>query len=337
MSDDSSEKHYDATPSRIQRAKREGNVARSQDAVSVAAFCGAIVAMIAVVSPLSNAFATSVRSAARNAIDGHAFALVALLASAPIAAAAACAVTCGVLQSGGVNAVAPSLKLERLSPADGLKRMFSREALVTAARAILAFAAATAVIVPAVATVVALAVRSHSFAASIAAAWSGAARVAFTACAVGAVFAGLDFAVVRAAWLKKLRMSFDDLKRDVKENDGDPQLRARRRSLHRELSKEAITRVKDAAFVLTNPAHIAIALEYRPPDVPVPRVLLRAADESARKIRALAHECGVPCIENVPLARGLFSATKPGDVIPQDYYVAVAEVVAALVKAGALA
>lgn len=336
MSEETSEKHYDATPSRIERAKREGNVARSQDAVSVAAFSCAIAATIAVIPSLSNAFADCLQRAARNESTPPTFASVAVLACIPIVASAVAAVACGVLQSGGITGVAPSWKFERLAPLEGVKRMLSRDALVTAIRAILAFAAAAAVVIPAIVSVVALAVRSHSFSASIAAAWSGAQHVAFAACAVGGIFAALDYAVVRAAWLKKLRMSFEDLKRDLKENDGDPQLRARRRSLHRSLSNEAISRVKEAAFVLTNPTRIAVALEYRPPDVPVPRVLLRAADEAAQKIREAAREHGVPCIENVPLARGLFAAAKPGDVIPQEYYVAVAEVVAALVKAGAL-
>jgi flagellar biosynthesis protein FlhB len=134
-----------------------------------------------------------------------------------------------------------------------------------------------------------------------------------------------------------MRMSFEELKRDQKENDGDPLARSRRRSMHRQLSRGSLRRVKDAAFVVTNPTHIAIALEYRPPGVPVPRVLVRAADESAARVRELAAAYRVPLVENVSLARALYASAKPGEYIPQETYLAVAEIVAALTKCGALA
>ncbi|HET9096293.1 MAG TPA: EscU/YscU/HrcU family type III secretion system export apparatus switch protein, partial [Candidatus Baltobacteraceae bacterium] len=105
----------------------------------------------------------------------------------------------------------------------------------------------------------------------------------------------------------------------------------------RQISRGSLRRVKDAAFVLSNPTHIAIALDYRPPEVPVPRVLVRAADAAAARVRELAGAYGVPLVENIPLARRLYAAARPGDFIPQETYLAVAEVVAALAKAGVLA
>ncbi|MBV9271575.1 MAG: EscU/YscU/HrcU family type III secretion system export apparatus switch protein, partial [Candidatus Eremiobacteraeota bacterium] len=135
MSDESAEKHYDPTPSRLERAKREGNVARSQDAVMVAAFGAAIVATLAVVPGLSSAAAVTFRDAAAQHIALNTYAQLAVLASSPIAAAAVAAIACASLQSGGVAFVAPSPKFERLAPAGGFKRMVSRETAVTALRA----------------------------------------------------------------------------------------------------------------------------------------------------------------------------------------------------------
>jgi flagellar biosynthesis protein FlhB len=88
--------------------------------------------------------------------------------------------------------------------------------------------------------------------------------------------------------------------------------------------------------VVANPTHVAIALDYRPPDVPVPRVLVRAADAAAAHIRELAARHGIPVVENVALARALYRDARAGDVIPHAHYVAVAEVVAALMRSGAI-
>jgi flagellar biosynthesis protein FlhB len=131
-------------------------------------------------------------------------------------------------------------------------------------------------------------------------------------------------------------MNLHELKRELKENDGDPASRARRKALHRSVIRGAISKVKDAAFVVVNPTHVAVALDYRPPDVPVPVVLVRAADEMALRVRDAAAKAGVPVIENVSLARALFAQTQVGQAIPHDYYVAVAEIVAALIRSGAL-
>jgi flagellar biosynthesis protein FlhB len=165
---------------------------------------------------------------------------------------------------------------------------------------------------------------------------AAAVRIVLSVIVVGALFAVFDVMIVRGRWRKKLRMNAYDLKRDNKESEGDPMLRGRRRMMHRSLNVGALVQVKNAAFVLTNPTHIAIALEYRPPDVPVPRVLVRAVDESAQRVRELAAASAVPVVENVALARELYALTKPGDEIPVESYVAVAEVVNALLKTGSL-
>jgi flagellar biosynthesis protein FlhB len=73
-----------------------------------------------------------------------------------------------------------------------------------------------------------------------------------------------------------------------------------------------------------------MALEYRPPEVPVPRVLVRAADDAAARVRELARAYRIPLVENVALARRLYGLCAPGEFIPQETYIAVAEIVAAL-------
>jgi flagellar biosynthesis protein FlhB len=132
-------------------------------------------------------------------------------------------------------------------------------------------------------------------------------------------------------------MSFDEIKRDMRESEGDPHLKGKRRQTQRARARGSIGRVKDAAFVITNPTHVAIALEYEPPAVPVPRVLVRAIDEGAQEVKRVARAAGVPIVENVALARALLATTDVGDFIPPDAYAAVAAIVAALVREKVLA
>ena len=151
-----------------------------------------------------------------------------------------------------------------------------------------------------------------------------------SALAVAALFGVGDVLLERAKWRRRLRMTFDELKRDHKQSEGDPLLRGRRRHAHRALVRGSIGRVAEAAFVVTNPTHVAIALEYRPPDVAVPRVIVRAVGEGALEVKARARELRVPIVEDVPLARALLATTRVGEFIAPGLYGAVAALVATL-------
>jgi flagellar biosynthetic protein FlhB len=325
-------KQFEPTQSRLDRAKREGDVARSQELANVTAFAGALVVAACVAPVLGNAMRAMLFAAAsgRSSIASTTSVVVSMLV--PGAAAACAATLCGFLQSGGLRLIAVTLKFERLSPAENLKRMFSREAAVTIARATVAFLCAGGAILPAFLGIYGAALHAGGISGVAFAAWTGAVRVAAVACAIGGAFALADYAFQFARWRARLRMSFEEMKRDQKEHEGDPLARSRRRSLHRQISRGSLRRVKDAAFVITNPTHIAIALEYRPPGVPVPRVLVRAADESAARVRELAGLYHIPLVENVALARRLYATAEPGQYIPHETYVAVAEIVAALLS-----
>ena len=129
---------------------------------------------------------------------------------------------------------------------------------------------------------------------------------------------------------------FEERKREAKEQDGDPIAQSRRRSLHRALSRSDRQRIKDASFVVVNPTHVAVALEYRPPPCRCRVVLVqrRRRAGAARSRVGAAHR--IPIVENVPLARALYRDAKAGVPSHTRHYVAVAEVVAALVRSEAL-
>lgn len=329
---DSAEKPFEPTARRIAKAQREGNVARSSELAANLAFAAAS-STVAAIAPLFVA-------AARNALVAGASGRAAL-ASASILAyaclcvgAAALAGTLGNLaQNGGLAGATIALKFERLNPIEGIKRILSRETLAHSLRAAFAFACASSAMAPFVVWSAAASLQASAPGDVAATAWTASREVAVAACTVGFCFAVAEHAAARRGWLRKLRMSFEERKREAKEEEGDAIARGRRRSLHRALLRSGMGRLREAAFVVANPQHVAVALEYRPPKVPVPRVLVRAADEAALAVRATAKRYGIPIVENVALARALFAEVRTGDSILPVHYVAVAEVVAALSRA----
>lgn len=333
---ESSEKPFEATARRIARAQREGNVARAGELAANLSFAAAGLTVMATAPPLA--------AAARNAISAGTIgrispASAAVLGTALlVVAAAALAGAFGtLLQNGGSAALSLAVKLERLNPVDGIKRILSRETLAHSLRAALAFGCASAAMAPFLTWAASASVQASGLDAIAATGWSAARAVAVAACTVGCCFAIAEYGAARRSWLRKLRMSFEERKREAKEEEGDATARGRRRALHRALLRSGMRRLKDASFVVANPQHVAVALEYRPPDIAVPRVLVRAADAAAIEVRAAAARRGIPIVENVILARALFRDGRAGEPIPHAHYVAVAEVVAALLRTRSLA
>jgi type III secretion protein U len=327
-------KPFEPTPTWIAKAKRQGNVARSQELCGICSLLLGSLAIAAFVPVFGGVTADWI---SRSATDGsiHVESAVPLIAivTAVLLIAGAGGVTASILQERPFF-IFPKPKAERLNPKEGVKRMFSREAAVAAARAVLALALATGALVPTAREVFArgAAVSPPIFLVTLAT--SSAGRIVFAVLLVGGVFAIGDVILVRQRWRKKLRMNAHELKRDMRESEGDPRQKFKRRSMHRTIGRGSLGGVRKAAFVVTNPTHIAIALEYRPPEVAVPRVLVRAADETAQRVRELAAARGIPLVENVPLARELYALTEPGEEIPIETYIAVAEIVNALKKRG---
>ena len=333
---DASEKPFEATPHRIAKAKREGNVARSSELGANLSFAAGGLTLVAI-APIFGAVACSALTASGSATMPLAAALIPAIALAPIGAAAFAGALGAVLQNGGLFALPIAPKLERLNPVEGLKRILSRETLAHSARASLAFACAMTAMAPFIAGGASALLRSAALNDVVAVAWAAAREVAGAAFAVGVCFAIAEYGAARGLWLRKLRMSFDERKREAREEEGDAAARGRRRALHRALLRGGMRRLREAAFVIANPQHVAVALEYRPPKVPVPRALVRAADTAAIRVRAMAASYRIPIVENVWLARALYRDGRAGEPIPHVHYVAVAEVVAALLRAKEIA
>lgn len=332
---DGTDKPFEATPRRIARAKREGNIARASELAANSGFAAAALC----VSAGAPAFASLAGAALTRSMRGPAPVLCTAIAGVAllcIACAAVGSTIAHLFSQGGVTFVTPVWKSDRLDPIAGFKRVASRETVTHSMRAIAAFCCAAVVMAPIFRRAAIVMTASWTASGNVAQAWSDARHVAFVACAIGFVFSFAEFGTARKAWLRKLRMSFEERKREQKDDEGDASARGRRRALHRQLLRGGVERVKEASFVVVNPTHVAIAMAYRPPSIAVPEVLVAAADATALRVRAIARRENVPIVEDPALARALYREARAGCAIPHGLYVAVASVVASLVRQGAL-
>lgn len=146
---------------------------------------------------------------------------------------------------------------------------------------------------------------------------------------VFAAFAGADFALTHWRYRKKHMMTRDELKREAREDEGDPQIRSMRKRKHRELSKRnAIAETKTADALIVNPTHIAIAVRYRKDEDAAPRVIAKGKGVLAEAMRDAARSNGIPIVQDIPLARLLFKKVKAGGQVPRETFKAVAAVLA---------
>jgi flagellar biosynthesis protein FlhB len=329
---DAGEKTFEATPHRIAIARREGNVARSGELAANCSFAGGAVAAIAIAPLLGSAAAHALVRSTFFLPTATPSLTILSLALIPVGFAALAGVLTNLVQNGGLVFIAITPKVERLNPIEGMRRIISRETIGHSLRATFAFFCATFATLPTLIACGSALMRSANLLETVNQVWSAAERAVLAAGIVGLVFSVAEYGAARAAWLRRLRMSFEERKRELKEEEGDAFARGRRRSLHRSLLRGGINRVKEAAFVVVNPTHLAVALAYRPPGIPVPEVLVRARDDAAARVREVAAIYRIPVVENASLARALYRDARAGDTIPHAHYVVVAEVVAALIR-----
>lgn len=160
-----------------------------------------------------------------------------------------------------------------------------------------------------------------------------AARIGWRLLVVSLGIAGADLALQRWRFTSRMKMTKEEVRREGKEDEGDPFLRGKRRKRHRELARgRAQVEVPRADALLVNPTHIAIALRYRRDEGRAPRVTAKGKGELAELMRDLARQNGIPIVQDVPLARLLFRKVKVGGEVPASTYKAVAAVLAFVYK-----
>ncbi len=229
--------------------------------------------------------------------------------------------------------VAP--KWSKLNPYTGLKRLMSMRTLVEFAKTLAKFAA--------IAIAVMLVLRPRL---------AGIDQiVGYTPGAVGSVAADLAFEAVRAvvfvvmalvifdfvyqhrAFMKRMRMSLQEIKDEYKQSEGDPKIKARIRQIRMQRArKRMMAAVPSASVIVTNPTHYSVALKYEHGSMSAPIVVAKGVDAIALRIREIATEAKVPIVESPPLARALYAAVEIDRPIPVEHYAAVAEIISYVMR-----
>ncbi len=151
--------------------------------------------------------------------------------------------------------------------------------------------------------------------------------LALNAAVAFAVLAAVDYVYERFHFTKEHLMTKDEVKREYKEMEGDPLIKSKRRQLHQELAnQDTLGRVRRAKVLVTNPTHVAVALDYDPERTPLPVVLAKGEDHLARRMMAVAREEGIPVLRQASLARRLYEDGREDACIPRNLLAPVAEV-----------
>ena len=220
-------------------------------------------------------------------------------------------------------------KLEKISPGAGLRRMFSKQALVNFAKGI-----AKLVLIGGVMAAMLWPQRTRlggfvgfDPAAVLPAVQAMAFNVLSVVVAILAVIAAADYLFQYRQWYEKQKMSVQELKEEFKQTEGDPAIKAKVRQLRQARSRRRMmAAVPTASVVITNPTHYAVALRYER-GMNAPLCVAKGADLIARRIRDLAGKHDIPVVENPPLARALHATVDIDQEIPPEHYKAVAEVI----------
>lgn len=147
-------------------------------------------------------------------------------------------------------------------------------------------------------------------------------------CGIIIVLAVVDFAFSKYEMEQKMKMTKQEVKEEFKETEGDPQLKARVRSMQQQMArKRMMAEVPKADVIITNPTHLSIAISYERSEMDAPTIVAKGADHLAFRIREIAKEHQVPIVENKPVARALYKH-EVGDEIPEEMFTAVAEILA---------
>jgi FlhB-like protein len=327
-----SEKTEQPTPKRLAKARLEGDSPLSgalSQSVGFVAALAVVGGAITVAAQQASALLGAALARPLEPASPGTLARVVLGITLPVlAASAGASAAAGFAQTGGgfsLHKLSPSF--DRLNAFTGLKNLFSWQRIIGIGRALLAASLVGFFALRELtksAADYAAAVGNARAAAALAA--GSALRVAWLAAAVGLALGLVDLLLTRRAWFQRHRMSKDEVKREYRESEGDPALKAARRRAHQEaITGATLGALKTASVVIVNPTHLATALKYSEEEDSAPAVIAQGQGEMAKLIVDAARAYGVPIVRDVPVARAL-NELEIGDEIPEALYEAVAEI-----------
>ena len=332
------------TERRLQEARKKGQVPRSRELNTMLSLILASIALLVLGGGISrNIMQISVEgfSISRElAFDASQLpfqfmymASQTLLALSPFMAVMLISVFAGPLMMGGwsFSLETISFKLEKLNPIKGLARIFSLKGLVELVKALAKFLLllGAAILIFFSIDQQLLSLASMNPKAAGIEAVTVLVQVLLILSATTILIVALDVPFELWNHQKQLRMTKQEVKDEMKETDGNPQVKQRIRTMQRQLAESRMMEdVKTADVVITNPTHFAVALQYLDRPGSAPRLVAKGKDLTALRIRSIATEHNIPLFEAPPLARALYRSTEIGHEIPHVLYMAVARVLA---------
>jgi flagellar biosynthetic protein FlhB len=346
---DKDDKVFDPTPARIEKAREEGNVFRSTEAISVGLLVTAAVLLFMGMPVMFNALRSLMADLYQNATQTQITigSVVPILMTAGyrvgivllpfMAILTLMSIALSVAQTGWNVTLKPlQPKWEKISPLKGLKRIFSSKGLFelfkALAKIIVAGPMAYLVVQRHLGEILVLHTLPLPTILDAATAWIVSLLVhmlvALTALSIA------DFAFEKWKYKEDLKMSKKELEEEKKRQEGDPHVKNRRREQAMEMARRPRMdhAVLNSDVVITNPTHYAVALSYDPGEAPAPRVMLKGMRKRALRIRELADRFDVPIVEEPPLARALYANVEEREQIPQELYQAVATILAEIYR-----
>lgn len=338
------------TPRRLERAKQEGNVPKSPEVNSVAVlFTGLLLLWLLGEKFFSDLLMGSFYAVERFISPEHLdpqdllllwgvflkklFLWISLLFLVILAAA----VVANIAQFGFIFSFKPlKPKLEKLNPINGIKNIFfSLNSLFELVKSIVKIAViiAVAYFYLKAHLVEILSLYKLPLGEGLRLLVDLGMKLSLYIAATGAVIAAIDYGYRRWKWIRDLMMTKEELKEEFKQTEGNPEVRREiRRRMRQIMTRRMLQEVPKATVVITNPTHFAVALKYDMERDRAPKVVAKGVDHLAEKIIQIAKEHGVEIYRNPPLARALYQSVDVGDEIPEQFYRAVAHIIAYILQ-----
>ena len=343
-----SSKTEEATPKRREKAREQGQLARSREFPNVLAIAGAMGALYVICQGAITHWTTLYRNMLYTAATTD------LTSNSPVLfwssvevfrwivpillAAMTLSVAAGLAQGGfSIAPEAMKLKFERFNPASKLGQIFSITGVSNLLKSLLPFGAIAWVGESCVSSHWGILVHSSSFGVRALATTIGGMlyEIGWKASLILLAWAGIDYFLTWKKMEGDLKMTKEEVRQEHKQSDGNPLIKSRIRRLQRRMRKKhALAAAATATVIVTNPTHYAVALRYTP-DMAAPQVVSKGMNLLAQQIKALGVENGIMLLENKPLAQALYKTVEVGEAIPSALYQAVADILVIVFRAQA--
>ncbi|GBE36813.1 flagellar biosynthetic protein FlhB [bacterium BMS3Bbin07] len=339
MADDQ-EKTEQATPQKRQKGREEGRVARSREFSSMLSMGGVVLIMIFMGhSTIQNIMAITREGLTLPHLKGPLdvmkdLSLKGVLVLLPFMAIAVLMAIAGNTIQGGFVLKPLKLEVEKINPIEGIKRMFSRHAAMEFLKGLVKFITGALLLyfilrksMPLILDMMAMDVQTLSVTMSGMLIYT--IKIGFICFFVISI---LDYINERWKHERSLRMSKEEVKEEYKSTEGDPHIKARIRSIQKEMArKRMMQEVPKATVIITNPTHLAVALKYERAAMGAPKVIAKGAGFMAERIKDIAGKSGIPIVEDKPIAQALFKLDVDTE-IPEILYRAVARILSYIYK-----